>query len=237
MPRTQLTVLALFLFQVFSGIHSVMGASPQGPRVEPWEGPDILGKVEEISKDDSDPEPAGGTILVRTNGRHQVYLRIDSRTILAGYRRELRFGDLTVGQRVAVWLRPGPRYPVFPLQASAARLALIEDSSQGGSLERFAERGAIRVGGKVQEGKLIHRVEPVYPLEASRRRVQGNVILQVLVNREGWVEETRVIRGSALLQQAAVDAVLQWRYRSTVWEGAPVSVIATVVVPFRLSPN
>ena len=79
-----------------------------------------------------------------------------------------------------------------------------------------------------------HRVEPVYPPEAKRKGVQGIVVLQVLVNEEGQVEETRIIRGSALLQQAAVDAVLQWHYRPTFLEGSLVSVIATVVVPFRL---
>ncbi len=216
-------------------MQSVVGASAQGPRVEPWEGPDILGKIEEISRSGPRLGPDAGTILVQANGPHRAYLMIDDRTLIAAYRRELSFTDLKVGQHVAAWFRSGPRYPVFPLRTSAARVAVIEDSSAGSTIEKSPWVGAIRVGGNVQATKLIHRVEPVYPPEARREGVQGIVILQVLVDEEGEVKEARVVQGPPLLQQAAVDAVLRWRYRPTLLEGSPVAVSASVVVPFRLS--
>ena len=233
MPTTKLAGLTLFLFQVFSGMQFVEGASVQRPQVEPWEGPDILGKIEEITRSDSGPGPDIGTILVKANGRHRAYLTIDDKRIMAAYRSELSFIDLRVGQQVAVWFRSGPRYPVFPIRTSAARVAVIEDSSAGSTIEKPPRLGAIRVGGNVQARKLI----PVYPREAEREGVQRIVILQVLINEEGQIEEARVVRGSPLLQQAVVDAVLQWRYRPTFLEGSPVAVIAAVVVPFRLLSN
>ena len=183
---------------------------------------------------DSGPGPDIGTILVKANGRHRAYLTIDDKRIVAAYRSELSFIDLRVGQQVAVWFRSGPRYPVFPIRTSATRVAVIEDSSAGSTIEKPPRLGAIRVGGNVQARKLIHQVEPVYPREAEREGVQGIVILQVLINEEGQIEEARVVRGLPLLQQAAVDAVLQWCYSPTFLEGSPVAVIAAVVVPFRL---
>ncbi len=136
MPTTKLAGLTLFLFQVFSGMQSVEGASVQRPRVEPWKGPDILGKIEEITRSDSGPGPDIGTILVKANGRHRAYLTIDDKRIVAAYRSELSFIDLRVGQQVAVWFRSGPRYPVFPIRTSAARVAVIEDSSAGSTIEK-----------------------------------------------------------------------------------------------------
>ena len=125
MPTTQLAGLTLFLVQALSGMQSVVVASAQGPGVEPWEGPAISGKIKEIIESDSGLGPDTGTILVRANGLHRVYLTIDGRTVVAAYRRELSFSDLRVGQQVAVWFRAGPRYPVFPLRTSAARVAVI----------------------------------------------------------------------------------------------------------------
>ena len=234
MSTTYLAGLALFLVQALSAMQSVGGASAQGPRVEPWERPDILGKIEEIIEGSSGSGPDTGTILVQAQRPHRAYIMIDDKTILAEYRQKLSFADLKVGQQVAVWFRAGLRYPVFPLRTSAARIAVIEASFEGGIAEEFPWVGAIRVGGNVQARKLIHGVEPVYPPEARRKGVQGSVILQVIVDEEGQGEEARVIRGSALLDQAAVDAVRQWRYRPTFLKGNPVPVIATVVVNFRL---
>lgn len=92
----------------------------------------------------------------------------------------------------------------------------------------------IRVGGNVQSSKLIRRVEPEYPELAKRARVQGIVLLQVLVGEQGNVTEVKIIRGHPLLNQAAVDAVKQWKYSPTLLNDEPVPVIATVTVNFVL---
>jgi TonB family protein len=95
-------------------------------------------------------------------------------------------------------------------------------------------REPIRVGGKVQESKLIRRVEPVYPELAKRARVQGRVVLVVTVDEEGNVANITVSDGHPLLNDAAVAAVKQWRYSPTLLNGEPVSVIATVTIVFNL---
>jgi TonB family protein len=95
----------------------------------------------------------------------------------------------------------------------------------------------IRVGTNVQASKLIHRVEPVYPAEALAARVAGTVILQVEVSAAGDVSDVKVLRGHPLLDSAAIEAVKQWRYSSTLLNGVPVPVMATVTVMFDPSPK
>ena len=90
------------------------------------------------------------------------------------------------------------------------------------------------MGGGVQSSKLIHRVDPKYPELARRARVRGLVLLQVTVDEEGKVTEVRVIRGHPLLNQAAIDAVSQWRYSPTLLNGEPTPILATVSVNFVL---
>jgi len=92
----------------------------------------------------------------------------------------------------------------------------------------------VRVGGQVQETKIISKVDPVYPPLAKQARVEAVVMLEVTVNEQGEVANVRVIRSHPLLEQAAIDAVKQWRYQPTLLNGQPVPVVATVTVEFRL---
>ena len=96
------------------------------------------------------------------------------------------------------------------------------------------KRDPIKVGGNVQESKLIRRVEPVYPELAKRARVQGTVVLVVTVDEEGNVSDIKVSSGHPLLNEAAKAAVAQWKYSPTLLNGEPVPVIATVTVIFNL---
>lgn len=101
------------------------------------------------------------------------------------------------------------------------------------AVEEIAQREAIRVGGNVQESKLIRRVEPIYPEAAKAARISGGVILQVTINESGEVADVRTLRGHPLMNQAAIDAVTQWRYQPTYLNGEAVPVIATVTVVFN----
>jgi periplasmic protein TonB len=96
------------------------------------------------------------------------------------------------------------------------------------------KRDPIRVGGNVQESKLIRRVEPAYPELAKRARVQGKVVLVVTVDEEGNVSNITINDGHPLLNDAAKAAVAQWKYSPTLLNGEPVPVIATVTVIFNL---
>jgi protein TonB len=92
----------------------------------------------------------------------------------------------------------------------------------------------IRVGGAIRQPHLVSKVESVYPPAAKAARVQGVVILEIVIGTEGTVKEAIVLRSIPLLDQAALDAVVQWKYEPTLLNGAPAEVISTVVVNFAL---
>jgi len=95
-------------------------------------------------------------------------------------------------------------------------------------------KSPIRVGGNVQASKLIKRVEAKYPELARQARVQGMVLLKILVDASGNVVEIHVVSGHPLLVEAAVEAVKQWKYRPTLLNGEAVPVIAIATVNFVL---
>ena len=98
-----------------------------------------------------------------------------------------------------------------------------------------AEDAVIRVGGNVQQANLLSRVTPVYPAQAKQDRIQGTVQLQVIIDKEGHVDNISVLAGPDALIPAAVDAVKQWTYRPTLLNGEAVKVMTTVDVSFTLS--
>ena len=93
----------------------------------------------------------------------------------------------------------------------------------------------VRVGGDVKEPKKIKDVKPVYPEEAKNAGVQGIVILETIIGTDGTVQQAQVLRPVPLLEKAALDAVMQWRYAPTLLNGEPVEVIMTVTVTFSLT--
>jgi protein TonB len=92
---------------------------------------------------------------------------------------------------------------------------------------------AVRIGGDIREPLKIRDVKPVYPEIARAAAVSGIVILEIRIDTEGSVTDARVLRSIALLDQAALDAVYQWRFTPTVLNGQAVPVIMTVTVNFR----
>ncbi len=86
----------------------------------------------------------------------------------------------------------------------------------------------------MERGMLVHRVEPVYPKKAIFARIQGTVVLQAVIGRDGTVQNLRVISGNPFLAPAAVEAVSQWRYRPYMLSGQPVEVDTMVEVHFTL---
>jgi protein TonB len=96
-------------------------------------------------------------------------------------------------------------------------------------------RGPVRVGGQIQQPQLLHRVEPVYPAVAVAAQLKGTVILEALVDAEGLVTDVKVLRTAGrLLDDAAREAVRQWRYSPLVLNGVRERFILTVVLQFNL---
>jgi len=87
----------------------------------------------------------------------------------------------------------------------------------------------------VMNGLLYQMVRPVYPAIAQQIRAEGTVVLQAAISKNGTIENLHVVSGPALLRQAALDAVRQWRYRPYLLNGQPVEVETTVNVVFKLN--
>ena len=114
----------------------------------------------------------------------------------------------------------------------------FEDGSGWGNLPVKAPLSSgpsrVRVGGAVQSANLISQVAPVYPPLAKQARIQGEVVLEAIIGREGDVTNLRVVSGHPLLVEAALTAARQWKYRPTLLNGQPVEVVSQVTVPFKL---
>ncbi len=95
--------------------------------------------------------------------------------------------------------------------------------------------GAYRVGGGVSAPQLIHRVDPEYSEEARKAKHQGTVELYVEVEPDGRAHKILVRRSLGLgLDEKAIEAVRQWRFKPALKDGKPVTVGALVTVHFRL---
>jgi len=102
--------------------------------------------------------------------------------------------------------------------------------------EDFA-KGAVRAIRDIKPPKLIKSVPPIYPEKARQARVEGTVIVEARTNAQGNVEALRIIRSIPLLDQAAIDAVKQWKYEPKIIEGKARSIVFTVTVMFRLKKS
>lgn len=92
----------------------------------------------------------------------------------------------------------------------------------------------VRIGGNVKPPTAINSPDPVYPVLAKQAKIQGDVLLNAVIDAEGNVVEMKVVSGHALLVPAALNAVSKWKYRPTILNGEPVAVELIVTVRFRL---
>jgi TonB family protein len=92
----------------------------------------------------------------------------------------------------------------------------------------------IRVSSGVEEARLIYGPKPDYPQLAQRARIEGEVRLEAVINKDGSVGELKVLSGQPLLVRAATDAVARWRYQPTLLNGEPVEVLTEIDVNFKI---
>jgi protein TonB len=104
------------------------------------------------------------------------------------------------------------------------------------AIPKVATPQRVRVSAGVTQGLKIKNVTPVYPQMAKIARVQGPVVLAAIIGKDGSIQNLHVIStASPLLNQAAMDAVKQWRYRPYILNGEPVEVDTQITVNFSLS--
>ena len=95
--------------------------------------------------------------------------------------------------------------------------------------------GPYRPGAGITPPQLLREVKPEYTEDARRRGIEGDVVLEIVVRRDGSVGDLKVLQGlGAGLDRRAIDAVRQWRFSPAKRFGTPVDVMVEVAVEFKL---
>jgi len=107
---------------------------------------------------------------------------------------------------------------------------------QGAGAANVATNASERVRLSPDTVQVVSRpVEPNYPMLAKQMKVQGSVILQALIGKEGSIQDLQVISGPAILSTAALEAVRQWRFKPYYQAGEAVETQARITVNFTIS--
>jgi TonB family protein len=129
-------------------------------------------------------------------------------------------------------------------QHATALTAMASDSAVSSAPPRSAttapqgtQQMRVRVSQGVAQGMVISKVPPIYPADAKAARIQGSVIMGVIIGKDGGIQSERLISGHPLLAPAAMDAVKQWKYRPYLLNGQAVEVDTQITVNFTLTFN
>ena len=143
-----------------------------------------------------------------------------------------RVGTIRGSRGLILWLRlrTGLNLPRTTIAVCAWAL-LLSPICAG---QTASGPAAVRVGSSFITPQKVKDVPPVYPNAAKAAGVEGLIILELTITRDGMVQDVRVLRSIPLLDQAAIDAVKQWVYAPTLLNGDRVPVIVTVTVNFAL---
>ena len=85
----------------------------------------------------------------------------------------------------------------------------------------------------MKEAKLLSSVNPVYPIAAKEAGVQGDVVINAVIDKSGRVRQMKVASGPVLLRQAALNAMREWRYSPSTLDGQPIDGQVVVTLQFR----
>lgn len=107
----------------------------------------------------------------------------------------------------------------------------IPDSSMANVPERVLMPGGVTAGRKISG------LSPVYPPEARRSHISGQVLLSAVIGKDGHITDIEPESSpSRILTQAAMDAVKTWTYEPYLLGGSPVEVETTITINFNISP-
>lgn len=103
------------------------------------------------------------------------------------------------------------------------------------AVPKVAAPQKIRVSSGVAQGNLVRQIKPQYPPLARQARIQGTVVLQAIIGKDGSVQNLHVVSGDRMLVEAALEAVKQWRYKPYFLNGEPVEVDTQININFTLA--
>lgn len=108
----------------------------------------------------------------------------------------------------------------------------VSEGGSGSSASKAPRQ--LSVPASVMSGNLLTKAVPVYPPAAKKAKIQGKVVLSVLIGKDGNVKNIQVVSGPNELQQSSIDAVRQWTYKPYLLNGDPVEVETTVNIIYSL---
>lgn len=136
----------------------------------------------------------------------------------------------------------GNRRTQVPARNNAIRLDMDSGATTPASAPQARQEPVVSAADRVQMSPQTQQnvsvtVPPDYPLLARQMKVQGAVILQALISREGSIQELQIVSGPTILATAAREAVKQWRFKPYYQSGQPVETQARITVNFTISTN
>jgi len=212
------------------------------------------------AKDDIEQRMRSERMVVVARGDLES-MRIDS-LLLVDYDTEavlLQLGAPIQGLSSATWrfsVGPVPTVPVEPVSAESratpttaasaepvpslgqdpqgTKSGNIGESASGASTTSKTPTTRAVVPGNVTAASIVTQTRPEYPPQAMAGRIQGEVVLHAIIDKEGKISEVQVLSGDDLLGKAALEAVHQWRYKPMLVDGEPKEVDTTITVTFSL---
>ena len=138
-----------------------------------------------------------------------------------------------LGERAILSMTDGPEAPFLFLVVEAERVPHESLRKRG---LRYAWRKDVKtVDGEVTAPRAIQKAPPKYTEEARKERIQGVVVLRLVIDETGAVSDVEVLKGLPLgLTETAIAAVEQWRFEPATYQGEPVSVLYNITINFRL---
>ena len=119
--------------------------------------------------------------------------------------------------------------------ASALALRLSVNALPAATDKNSSKSDSLNVPASEMAGNVLTKVPPKYPEEAKKERIQGTVLLNAIIGKDGAVEELTVASGPKELQQSSLDAVRQWTYKPYLLNGEPIEVKTTISVIYTLA--
>ncbi len=115
------------------------------------------------------------------------------------------------------------------VSALALRTNITAPTGQAGAVK--ADR-AVQVSAGVMAGQIVSSVAPVYPQEAKEQKIEGAVVLQAIIGKDGSMQELRVVSGPVELRSSAMEAVRRWVYKPYLLNGEPTEVKTEITVTY-----
>lgn len=119
--------------------------------------------------------------------------------------------------------------------ASVMALSMHVDTGSADTAHRASPEEPLNVPPGVIAGNKVSGSIPKYPQAAKKARIQGTVELDAVIGKDGSIEHLEVVSGPEELQQSALDAVRDWKYKPYLLNGDPVEVKTTINVIYTLS--